>query len=164
MVRYSSAGNPIKPRKLVSTKGNFSLECDENILKVDVKFNLLDAREHEKVLAWLEQANAYAAYLRTDEFAFRKQQKEEHEKSYETHNGTRGNANSWKKQADRLKQRLRKPDRYLEILGIKVMPQDIKELNRARRNAMKKAHPDVGGSEELAKQVNDAYEILKARL
>jgi curved DNA-binding protein CbpA len=51
----------------------------------------------------------------------------------------------------------------LDALGIRLgyIPESLSELKLARNAAMLSAHPDKGGSEEKAKEINRAYKYLK---
>lgn len=51
----------------------------------------------------------------------------------------------------------------LELLGM-VKPYTLSELKEQRRKFMHKIHPDQGGSNMLARLVNDAFEILKGKI
>jgi hypothetical protein len=163
MVRFSSAGNPVKPRKVVGTNSQFSMECDEYSVRMDVNFAGLSAKGHQRVVDWLEQAHAYIAYLRTDEFSYRKKQKEE-AFDYKTKEGSRGNSSDWRKKAEQMKRRYTNADEFLTLLGLDEIPGTLEELNKARRATMRKAHPDMGGSEERAQAVNHAYEVIRAKI
>lgn len=164
MVKYSTAGNPVKPRKIVgSGSSTFILECDEHTIKADVNLSSLSLKDHQRVLDWLEQAHAYIAYLRTGEFAERKKRKEDTFNRYKTHTGEKGNSETWRKQADRMKRRYESADESLQLLGLTALPATLDELNKARRKVMLKHHPDHGGSEELAQKINNAYDQLKAK-
>jgi len=52
---------------------------------------------------------------------------------------------------------------YLRELGFSDMP-SLSELNRTYKKLMKTAHPDVGGSHELATKITEAYSKLKVIL
>ena len=163
MVKYSTAGNPVKPRKITgSGKPTFTLECDEYTIKADVNFTSLSPKDHQRVVDWLEQAHAYVAYLVTGEFAERKKQKE-NAFNYKTHSGEKGNNDTWRKQADRMRRRYETADESLQLLGLTALPATLQELNKARRKVMLKAHPDQGGSEEQAQKINNAYDQLKTK-
>lgn len=50
---------------------------------------------------------------------------------------------------------------YLAVLNLgPFSPITIESIKRAYRHAMKTAHPDTGGSKELAQRVNEAYEAV----
>jgi hypothetical protein len=66
--------------------------------------------------------------------------------------GTSGNRQTPPKQKSPL-------DDAMSLYGLKI-PFTQVELNKARGKLMKIHHPDVGGSEEMAKKINAAYEIL----
>jgi curved DNA-binding protein CbpA len=51
----------------------------------------------------------------------------------------------------------------LEILGIKVGATE-QEIRAAHKRLMKGVHPDMGGSNYLSKQVNDARDVLLREL
>ena len=160
-VKYSTAGNPMKPRDLMGDK--FSLRCSAESLSVNVTFSLLTSKQHQKVSDWLEQANAYVAYLSTEEYLYRKKQREE-AFNYKSSNGKKGNADEWRKKAERIKMKIKNADEALVLLGLNEVPTTIKDLNKARRKAMLKAHPDHGGSDAQAQLVNQAYDQIKARI
>ncbi|KAK4685242.1 hypothetical protein P7C73_g4911, partial [Tremellales sp. Uapishka_1] len=48
---------------------------------------------------------------------------------------------------------------YYKVLGV-PRDADLRTIKKAFRTAAKKAHPDVGGSEEKMAQLNEAYEVL----
>lgn len=162
MVKYSSAGNPIKPRNLKF--GDGTLRCDEHIIEARIDFSTLKPEQFKRVLDWLEQAHAYLSYTKTAEFAFRKKQREDLNNGYKTQNGARGSRSQWQEKAARLRKRMTSADQSLAILGLTEIPMTIGVLKRARREAMKKAHPDRGGSEQQAQAVNEAYDIIEAKI
>lgn len=51
----------------------------------------------------------------------------------------------------------------LQLLGLETMPNSENDLKKAYREAMKKSHPDKGGSDDLAAKINEAFEALKER-
>lgn len=51
-------------------------------------------------------------------------------------------------------------DVLLDVLEIRSRQPTMKEIKSAYLHAIRKHHPDVGGSEEMAKKVNAAYQIL----
>lgn len=48
----------------------------------------------------------------------------------------------------------------MQLLGIQTADFTEADLRKAYRAAAKKNHPDVGGSEQLMSQINDAYNFL----
>ena len=73
----------------------------------------------------------------------------------------RGNPEQWKKAANQFLKKRGQKNKYLELLGLDDFPKTLAELKTAYRKKMIDVHPDKpGGSEETAKQVNDAYENL----
>ena len=75
-------------------------------------------------------------------------------------NGRRGSKEKWSKAASQLLKRQGKESEHLEALGLTEVPESLAALKRAYRKAMLTAHPDVGGTEEEAAMVNEAYEAL----
>lgn len=55
-------------------------------------------------------------------------------------------------------------NRFLDALGLHVMPSKLVDLVRAFRAAMFKAHPDYGGTNEAARAVLEAYAYLKRKV
>jgi hypothetical protein len=51
--------------------------------------------------------------------------------------------------------------RFLGILGLHEMPENVAALTKAFKAAMFKAHPDHGGTNQAAREVLEAYAILK---
>ena len=51
-------------------------------------------------------------------------------------------------------------DPLLMLLGIQSKQPTVKEIRSCYLEAIRKHHPDAGGSEEMAKRINSAYEIL----
>lgn len=88
-------------------------------------------------------------------------------KRHAHHSGPRGNRKSWEDAARLLMGRSIKPsdrNEYLALLGLQILPKTKAELSKARRQAMRTAHPDVGGSDELATQINNAFEKLSLEI
>ena len=54
--------------------------------------------------------------------------------------------------------------KLLALLGLSNLPSVLSDLTRAFRAAMFKAHPDYGGSDDAARQVLEAYAVLKKEL
>lgn len=54
--------------------------------------------------------------------------------------------------------------KYLDILGLEKIPANQPDLQRARRQAMRHAHPDLGGSEKAAKLINEAFLKLQKEI
>ena len=51
-------------------------------------------------------------------------------------------------------------DPLLKLLNIKSKKPTVKEIRSCYLQAIRKHHPDAGGTEEMAKRINAAYEIL----
>lgn len=51
----------------------------------------------------------------------------------------------------------------LDVMGL-TEPFSIEELNARRKKLLAQTHPDAGGSANLFRQVQSAYELLKSRL
>ena len=51
-------------------------------------------------------------------------------------------------------------DPLLSLLGIQSKQPTVKEIRSCYLEAIRKHHPDAGGSEEMARRINSAYEIL----
>jgi len=78
---------------------------------------------------------------------------------YKTYEGERGSPAQWAAAARQVYQPA--SGSSLLILGLTGIPASLAELKKARREAMLTAHPDkMGGSEETAKKINQAYEKL----
>ena len=72
---------------------------------------------------------------------------------------TNGSSDQWSAAARMLIQgQATGAQELLALLGLDEMPKSVGELQKARRKAMRKAHPDVGGSEAAAQEINHAYE------
>lgn len=78
-----------------------------------------------------------------------------------TGNEQRGNSESWRKVAKSLEANTTIDS--LKILGLVTIPTEI-ELKKIYRIKMLSAHPDRGGSTELAAKINEAYLELKQLL
>ncbi|TXL75139.1 hypothetical protein FHP25_14740 [Vineibacter terrae] len=63
------------------------------------------------------------------------------------------------------KEPLPPPDPYLEALSLLGLPGDFTraDFNRAYKGAIRKAHPDTGGSKEKAQAVNTARDCVARR-
>lgn len=72
----------------------------------------------------------------------------------------KGNQRMWESAAKALSPNPTESD-DLQILGLAELPATLRELQKARNSAMLKVHPDRGGSNEQAVQVQEAYENLK---
>jgi len=69
----------------------------------------------------------------------------------------------WTERYDKAvaKYEVKKSDLWL--LGLTSCPQSLDELKQARRRAMLQAHPDRGGSEAIAVDINNAYSTIAQR-
>lgn len=78
----------------------------------------------------------------------------------------RGNPESWARAAQSIMERMQGIgiNEHIEALGLSEMPEDMKTLTKARNDAIRKAHPDLGGSHEDATKINQAYATLKKTL
>jgi ATP-dependent DNA ligase len=85
---------------------------------------------------------------------------------YKTHDGPAGSPADWAAAAAQMAALLRgeNPADNLAALGLSQRPGSLAELKQARRTAMRKAHPDAGGSEAEAQRINQAYQDLVATL
>ena len=54
--------------------------------------------------------------------------------------------------------------KFLEVLGLSALPPAMDALTQAFRRAMFKAHPDYGGSDVAAREVLEAYAVLKKEI
>lgn len=72
-----------------------------------------------------------------------------------------GTASDWSRIAEELAGVAAAPDAALEVLGLTAMPATQDALKKAYRKASLKAHPDHGGSDDLQRQVTEAYNTLK---
>jgi len=108
----------------------------------------------EKMWADLKQAKAHIsrASKRTYGPAYQK---------YKQREGQRGSAEQWSKIAASIAARLNGADQDLQALGLTRMPADLQALSAARKTAIKKVHPDLGGSHDDAARINQAFEKLK---
>lgn len=61
---------------------------------------------------------------------------------------------------ERLKNYQGPLDPLLKLLAIKSKNPTAKEIRSGYLHAIRKHHPDVGGSEDMAKRINAAYEVL----
>lgn len=76
---------------------------------------------------------------------------------YKTHDGERGSTEKWR---DAAKVILNvNGENCLETLGLSGRPATEDELKKVYRTAIRKAHPDAGGSEDKAARINAAYEL-----
>lgn len=78
---------------------------------------------------------------------------------YKTYEGERGSPEQWAGQA----RALIKFDgqNVLSLLNLDQIPTTIEELKKARRAVMLSAHPDKGGSTDLAARINSAYQAME---
>ena len=77
---------------------------------------------------------------------------------YQTYEGEPGSPEQWANQAKTL---LRSnTGGSLSILGLSSMPSSLDELKRIRRTVMMSIHPDRGGSDKEAAEINAAYDKL----
>lgn len=82
---------------------------------------------------------------------------------YKTHDGPRGNPDEWKRMAEAMVMR---PDtaKLLAVLGLTDMPDTMVALQKARRNAMVKSHPDKNLGSATANadsaSINEAFTYL----
>ena len=76
---------------------------------------------------------------------------------YKTHSGERGSTESWREKAEALIGKTNRQESCLSVLGLVGIPTEV-ELKKAYRALIRKAHPDVGGSEQAAARINAAYE------
>ena len=61
---------------------------------------------------------------------------------------------------ERLKKYKGPLDPLLDLLNIKSKNPSVKEIQSCYLESIRKHHPDAGGSEEMARKVNAAYEVL----
>lgn len=80
--------------------------------------------------------------------------------TYDTSGGF-GSAKDWTGSA---KGRFGTINPHLKVLGLDEMPTTKIALKKAFKIAMKTAHPDLGGTDDKAREVIEAYEILGASL
>lgn len=72
---------------------------------------------------------------------------------------TKGNTSQWRAAATALKKE--EIDDDLVILGLNEKPSDLRTLQKARNTQMLKNHPDLGGTNEKAILIQNAYERIK---
>lgn len=85
--------------------------------------------------------------------------------SHRTHDGEWGDPAMWRRMAQGLLQKA--PDELhvmLARLGLEAMPASPAALKTARNRALFSAHPDQGGTDQMAKDVLMAYEWLLIRM
>ena len=135
--------------KIISFDGTYKIHCISHRPKA------LFTRENstvEEVLAFYKKRRSF------------KKLKD----SYDTHTGPKGTERDWKRTAENLHNRLlglkNQIPVYLKLLGLKKVPANVEMLDKARRKVMLKAHPDRGGSTDLAQQINTAYQKIKAEI
>jgi hypothetical protein len=79
----------------------------------------------------------------------------------------RGSKSDWQDLAARLSGHLslgHDIDAALKLLGLRKVPETIAGLLKARRLIMRKVHPDMGGSERKAAELNEAFTVIKYEL
>ena len=76
---------------------------------------------------------------------------------YKTHDGERGSTDKWREAAKVILNV--NGENCLETLGLSGRPATEEELKKVYRAAIRKAHPDAGGSEDEAARLNAAYEL-----
>ena len=76
-----------------------------------------------------------------------------------TYSGRRGSSAEWKAGATMYTSGGTEYYKHLAVLGFTTLP-TLKALKEARNAHMKNAHPDVGGSNQDAALINEAYEKL----
>jgi len=86
-------------------------------------------------------------------------------KTYDDTKEVRGSEEIWRKIAATILFGLGNKDYkvYLRELGFSDLP-SLSELNRTYKKLIKIAHPDAGGSHELATKITEAYSKLKVIL
>jgi len=80
-----------------------------------------------------------------------------HMSRYKTHEGERGSTEKWREAAKVILNV--NGENCLETLGLSGRPATDEELKKVYRAAIRKAHPDAGGSEDEAARLNAAYEL-----
>jgi len=83
---------------------------------------------------------------------------------YKTYEGSPGDPDQWRKQAEDLAARLTGTVTHLAALGLSALPETLAELRKARNKASLSAHPDRGGSDAMQAEINAAYEALAVKL
>lgn len=76
---------------------------------------------------------------------------------YKTHDGPKGSPEQWREAAKKLLDI--NDENCLTTLGLSGIPASEADLKKVYRAAIRKAHPDVGGSEDEAARLNAAYEL-----
>ena len=76
---------------------------------------------------------------------------------YKTHDGKKGSPEQWREAAKVVLNV--NGENCLSTLGLTGVPATEAELKKVYRDAIRKAHPDVGGSEDEAARLNAAYEL-----
>lgn len=76
---------------------------------------------------------------------------------YKTHEGVKGSPEKWREAAKIIFEV--NNENCLTTLGLSGVPSTEAELKTAYRAAIRKCHPDLGGSEDEAAKLNAAYEL-----
>jgi len=76
---------------------------------------------------------------------------------YKTHDGPKGSPEKWREAAKFILNI--NNENCLTTLGLGAVPATEGDLKKVYRDAIRKAHPDLGGSEEAAARINAAYEL-----
>lgn len=76
---------------------------------------------------------------------------------YKTHDGQKGSPEQWREAAKVILNV--NGENCLSTLGLTGVPATEADLKRIYRDAIRKAHPDVGGSEDEAARINAAYDL-----
>lgn len=76
---------------------------------------------------------------------------------YKTHDGPKGSPDQWREAAKVILNV--NDENCLTTLGLSGVPPTEAALKTAWRTAIRKAHPDLGGSEDEAARINAAYEL-----
>jgi hypothetical protein len=76
----------------------------------------------------------------------------------------KGDPKQWKNAARALLGGVIEIHDDLKILGLLNFPKTKKELTVARNKHLKMSHPDIGGSDEAARKIIDAYERVLSQM